>query len=80
MCKIRITETEPENGSSALLKKASFAPDQFISVSKGIAMFGDEQVSINASLFRKLLEMECIAPCDGGYKLTTLGAKLAELK
>ena len=80
MCKIRLAETEAEKGSSALLKMASSSPDQFIPVSKGIAMFGNELVSINATLFRKLLELECIAPCDGGYKLTTLGAKMAELK
>ena len=78
MCKIRLTEAE--KGSSALLKKASSLPDQFIPVSNEIAFFGNERVSINATLFQKLLEMECIAPCDGGYKLTKLGAKMAELK
>ena len=78
MSQLTWKETELEKGTGAFLKKACSLPGRIIPVKNDMACAGDMSFSISGSLFKKLIETECVTPCANGFKVTDLGAAIAD--
>ena len=69
-------ETEFEEGTGSFVKKACSLPNRIIPVVSGIASVGDQSISVEGTLFKKLIETECVKSCASGYEVTDFGAAL----
>ena len=69
-------ETEFEEGTGSFVKNACSLPNKIIPVVNGIASVGDQSISVEGTLFTKLIKTESVKSCAGGYEVTDFGAAL----
>ena len=69
-------ETEFEEGTGSFMKKACSLPNKIIPIVNGMASVGDQSISVEGPLFKKLIETECVKSCAQGYEVTDFGATL----